>query len=311
MSPEPIRELPRKPRAVYQVFEATDPESVDDPASNGGKGDLSHGPGASRNSARNHHRIACGYARDMHLTILGANGTYPTAERPASGYLVSSGDTNLWMDAGPGTYTVLCGEMDPRDLSGVFLSHRHPDHCTDILALYHAVAYGERTVRPIPVLGPAGVAELLGGFVGESEAWRSAFDFVTLSGGDSIQLGSMRISVVRANHPPPTLAPRIRAGGRTLTYTADTGPSTSLESHATGSDLLLAEATLAEPRDVGSVAYHMTGAEAGSMADRAKVRRLMLTHIAPHLDPVRSVIDAESEFDGDVSLAVPRARVKI
>ena len=158
----------------------------------------------------------------MQLTVLGSNGTYPTAGRPASGYLVSNGDTNLWMDAGPGTYVALCGEMDPRDLTGVFLSHRHPDHCTDIFALYHAVAHGDRAVRPIPVLCPEGLAQALGRFVGGSSVWWSTFEFITLSDGDSVDLGSMRVAVARSNHPPPTLAPRIAADGRSLTYTADT-----------------------------------------------------------------------------------------
>ena len=247
----------------------------------------------------------------MQVTVLGSNGTYPTAGRPASGYLMSNGDTRLWMDAGPGTYVALCSEMDPRDLSGVFLSHRHPDHCTDIFALYHAVAYGDRAIEPIPVLCPERLAHELGELAGASSAWWSAFDFVTLSDGDSFSLGSMEISVARTNHPPPTLSPRIAANGRSLTYTADTGPSRVLERHAAGSDVLLAEASLPEPRDSGSVGYHMTGLEAGSMATRAGVGRLVLTHIAPYLDPEKSLMDAESVFEGEVSLAVPGARIRI
>ncbi len=250
----------------------------------------------------------------MLLTVLGSNGTYPTAGRPASGYLVSGGDAVLWMDAGPGTFVALCGEIDPYELSGVFLSHRHPDHCSDIFALYHALAYDRSRagkVGPVPVLCPEGLAEALARFVDGSPTWWSTFDFVPLADGDSASIGSMQVSVARANHPPPTLSPRIEAGGKVLAYTADTGPSEALESHAAGADMLLAEATLAGPRDNGSIPYHMTGAEAGSMAARAGVRRLMLTHIAPYLDPGRSLMEAESEFDGEVSLAAPGVRVSV
>ena len=252
-----------------------------------------------------------GYAGLMQLVVLGSNGTYPTAGRPASGYLVSTFDTTLWLDAGPGTYLSLCGEMDPRDLSGVFLSHRHPDHCTDVFALYHALAYGDHRVPPIPVLCPEGLADHLGKLVGGSSAWRSVFDFVTLATGETFPLGSMEIAVVRTNHPPPTLAPRITSAGRSFTYTADTGPCEELESHASGTDLLLAEASLGSPRTSDSFPHHMTGSEAGSMACRAGVRRLMLTHIAPYVDPQRTVMEAESEFDGTVSIAVPGARVSV
>lgn len=247
----------------------------------------------------------------MQLTVLGSNGTYPTAGRPASGYLVSTFDTTLWVDAGPGTYLALCAEMDPREVSGVFLSHRHPDHCTDIFALYHALAYGERRVPPIPVLCPEGLDDELGRLVGGSPAWRSVFDFVTLGSGDAFRLGSLDISVERTNHPPPTLAPRIASSGRFLTYTADTGPSEKLEHHAFGSDLLLAEASLASPRMGDAGSYHMTGAEAGSMAARAEVGRLMLTHIVPYVDPEQVVMEAEAEFKGAVYIAVPGTRIKI
>ena len=247
----------------------------------------------------------------MQLVVLGSSGTYPTAGRPASGYLVSTFDTTLWLDAGPGTYVALCAEMDPRELSGVFLSHRHPDHCTDIFALYHALAYGDRRLPPIPVLCPDGLPDHLGRMVAGSPAWRSVFDFITLATGDTFPLGPMEIAVVRTNHPPPTLAPRITSGGRSLTYTADTGPCADLERHASGSDLLLAEASLGSPRAADSTPYHMTGSEAGSMASRAGVRRLMLTHIAPYVDPQRAVMEAESEFGGMVSMAVPGARIGV
>ena len=242
----------------------------------------------------------------MQLTVLGSNGTYPTAGRPAAGYLVTEGETTLWMDAGPGTYLALCGEMEPRNLTGVFLSHRHLDHCSDIFALYHAIAYGDRKVEPIPVLCPKGLPARLADMAGGLGA---AFEFVTLASGDTITLGAMNISVTRTNHPPPTLSPRIVANGRSLTYTADTGPSPLLEEHAANSDILLAEATLSEPRRDST--QHMTGLEAGRMAARAKVRRLVLTHIAPYLDPEKSLMEAESAYNGRVSLAVPGRRIRI
>lgn len=246
----------------------------------------------------------------MQLTVLGSNGTYPTAGRPASGYLVSHGDTRLWLDAGPGTYQALAGEMDPRDVTGVLLSHRHPDHCADIFALYHALAYGERSFPAVPVYVPAGLEQRLRDFVESSaDTMRRVLGFRTVSQGDEIVVGDLAITIALAAHPPPTLAPRITAGGKTLTYTADTGPSERLERLAEGSDLLLAEATLDAAEEDRQV--HMTGAQAGAMARRSNARRLMLTHIAPYVDPEKSVADAESEFDGEVTIAVPGARVTV
>lgn len=248
----------------------------------------------------------------MELTILGASGTYPAAGRPASGYLVSEAGTTLWMEAGPGAFTALCGTLDPFDLDGVFISHRHPDHCTDFFALYHALAHGGYRGKRKPVILPSGLWDLLADFASGSAALRAVFDpkegFLP---GEELDIGELRITTARANHPPPTLAPRITAAGRCLVFTADTGPDRGVEALAAGCDLLLAEASLQEPRDRQSPAFHMTGREAGEMAARAGARRLMLTHIPPHLDPERTMLEAEGAFGGEVMLAVPGARVRV
>jgi len=47
------------------------------------------------------------------------------------------------------------------------------------------------------------------------------------------------------------------------------------------------------------------------MAAKAGVGRLVLTHIPAHVDPGRIVAEAESEFDGQVALAVPGARLTV
>ena len=43
----------------------------------------------------------------MRLIVLGSNGTYPTPGRPASGYLVTSDETTVLLDCGPGVFTAL------------------------------------------------------------------------------------------------------------------------------------------------------------------------------------------------------------
>lgn len=243
----------------------------------------------------------------MRLSILGSNGTYPTSGRPASGYLVSHEGTTIWMDAGPGTFMALANEMDPRDVDAVYLSHRHPDHCVDVFALYHTRAYGQDSAGSIPVFVPEGLADALATFVDKSaDPMRAIFDFRVLRGGDTFSVGSIEGEVAMAAHPVPTIAPRLSAGGSSLGYTADTGPTERLETLFQGVDLLLSEASHGGSRDEdGPTSLHMTAFEAGEMAEKAAARRLMLTHIAPYVDPTQSVSEAESRFRGEVSLAVP------
>jgi ribonuclease BN (tRNA processing enzyme) len=49
----------------------------------------------------------------------------------------------------------------------------------------------------------------------------------------------------------------------------------------------------------------MLGLDAGQHAARAGAGRLILTHLAPDIDPARSLAAAAGAFGGAVSLAAP------
>ncbi|XCB29882.1 hypothetical protein RQN30_12155 [Arcanobacterium hippocoleae] len=56
---------------------------------------------------------------------------------------------------------------------------------------------------------------------------------------------------------------------------------------------------------------HLTGLRAGMVAQKAGAREIVLTHLQPWTDPVRTEKDAKQEFAGKVSLAVPGAVYEI
>jgi ribonuclease BN (tRNA processing enzyme) len=72
------------------------------------------------------------------VTVLGSSGVFATRDRACAGYLVDLGDAKIWMDAGAGTWRNLITQMDYTQLDGVLLSHRHPDHTSDVYQAYHA-----------------------------------------------------------------------------------------------------------------------------------------------------------------------------
>ena len=71
----------------------------------------------------------------MKLTILGCSGSVPTAQNPASGYLLSFDNApSIVLDMGPGTLAQLEQQQDPCDAHVAF-SHLHADHCLDFPSL--------------------------------------------------------------------------------------------------------------------------------------------------------------------------------
>ncbi|GAA2360041.1 hypothetical protein GCM10010246_57820 [Streptomyces cuspidosporus] len=83
-------------------------------------------------------------------------------DNPCSGYLISSGHTRLWADAGSGTPAQLQRYARLDEVDAIWISHLHADHSADLLTAYYAALYADlRLAAPIPLYGPPGIAERL------------------------------------------------------------------------------------------------------------------------------------------------------
>lgn len=249
----------------------------------------------------------------MRLTILGSSGTYPAPSNPASGYLIEAGSTRAWCEAGPGTFAALTHHLDLALLDAVVVSHRHPDHCMDLVSAYHAFAYGPESRRGIPLYAPDQVFEGILSFLGQGPDGRfsDVFDLHAVSDGDEIAVGDLRICFAAADHTVPTVATRWSDGYRAMAYSADTGPGGDWARLVQDAHLFLCEASMGAAPYQRVIPHHLTAEQAGRIARERRARRLMLTHVPPHLDSPKAVAEAERSFDRPVALAVPGAAHRI
>ena len=103
----------------------------------------------------------------MRLTVIGCSGSFAGPDSAASCYLVEADDPDgrtwrILLDLGSGALGALQRYADPAAVDAVFLSHLHPDHCMDLCGYYVLRRYHPGgALPPIPVWGPAGVAERL------------------------------------------------------------------------------------------------------------------------------------------------------
>ncbi|MGH9155133.1 MAG: MBL fold metallo-hydrolase [Acidimicrobiales bacterium] len=230
------------------------------------------------------------------VTVLGCSGSYPGSGTACSGYLVRGAGTTVWLDAGPGTLANLQRHVALADLDAIVLSHEHPDHWTDLEGYRVACTY-VLDREAAPVYAPAGLAERVYGGFRSSVRWRTVTD------GSTARIGGLDLAFSRTDHPPETLAVRIEGEGRSLGYSADTGPGWSLEALGPGLDLALCEATYLADQQDGGHGGHLSAAQAGAMARRAGAGRLLLTHLWPTVDPARAVAEAEAAYGAPVTLA--------
>jgi ribonuclease BN (tRNA processing enzyme) len=247
------------------------------------------------------------------VTVLGCDASYPSAGGACSGYLVQSGSTSVWMDAGTGTMANLQRFVDIDALDGIVISHSHPDHWTDLLVYHHLVKY-YRVRERVPVYSPRRVLELLEA----SNREAPPLDWHVVDETSSVRIGGMTFTFSRTDHPVETLAVRAEGLGAAVAYSADTGPAWSLSSlgargvggpHDQGIGLALVEATL-DPEHEG-VVQHLSGRQAGAMAETAGARALVLTHIDPGISRHRQLDEAKAVFRGPVSVATVGARYEV
>jgi ribonuclease BN (tRNA processing enzyme) len=66
----------------------------------------------------------------LSLTVLGCSGSYPGKGEACSSYLVRSGSTTVWLDAGSGSMANLQQHVGLDAVDAVVLTHEHPDHWT-------------------------------------------------------------------------------------------------------------------------------------------------------------------------------------
>jgi ribonuclease BN (tRNA processing enzyme) len=238
------------------------------------------------------------------VTVLGCDASYPSPGGACSGYLVESGRTRLWLDAGAGTMSKLQSLTDVDAIDGIVLTHAHPDHWTDVLVYHHLVKY-YRPRPSVPVWSPVRVRELVEAVNGEL----SPLSWTVVDETSQVTCGDLAISFSRTDHGPETLAVRVDGGGVSVAYSADTGPAWSMSSLGDGIGLALVEATLDAEHE--GVVQHLSGRQAGVMAEDAGVRALVLTHIDPDVAGEEQLEAAKAVFRGPVSLATVGARYEV
>jgi ribonuclease BN (tRNA processing enzyme) len=247
----------------------------------------------------------------MRLVVIGCSGSFAGPDSAASCYVVEADDAGgtTWrivLDLGSGSLGPLQKYAAAEDVSGVFFSHLHPDHCLDLCGYYVLRRYHPGGALPrIPVWGPAGVARRMQVAYDLAEPGMSEeFEFREYAG--PVGLGPFRVEPVRVAHPVPAYGLRVTAGGRTLAYTGDTGPCEGLDRLAGGADLLLAEASFRDGDD-NPGDLHLTGRQAGEVAARSGVPRLVLTHVPPWYEIADMVAEAAAVYDGELLAARPGA----
>ena len=240
----------------------------------------------------------------MRVTVLGACGAWPEAGQACSGFLVEYDGFRLLVDVGYATVPRLLGLCEAGDVDAVYVSHGHPDHCADLNPLLRARVLRDDPAGPVAVYAPEGaLAAVLA--LDRPGMLASAYTLHEFAAGDRLDIGPFSASTYALPHFKPDAGVRLTAGGRTLAYTGDTGPSRSIVDLARGADVFLAEASYVDEVPADTREYLSSARQAGGYAAEAGVGRLVLTHLMHGVDPDAAREAAAARYAGDVSVAAP------
>lgn len=109
----------------------------------------------------------------MKLTLLGTGSPVPSLKRASSSYMIEAGDDVILLDHGPGAFNRLMqAGKTPADVTHVFFSHLHFDHCGDFARLFHHRwdAVGGMA-PPMKVYGPPGTQKMVERLFGPEGAY--------------------------------------------------------------------------------------------------------------------------------------------
>lgn len=244
----------------------------------------------------------------MKLTILGSSGSVSGPENPASGYLISVDNSPaVIMDLGPGVLGELQKVQDPVEAHVVF-THLHADHCLDFPSLmvwrrFHPdhpadsrhLCYG-------PADTPNHLGRLSADTPGEVDDFSDTFAFTPWQHGREEIVDRVSITPYSVVHPIESFGLRVveHTTNKVLAYSGDSAYTENLVECARDADVFLCEATWGDGTTPRPPQMHMSGAEAGRIAQLAGAKRLVLVHIPPWGDPEGAVRAAREHFDGPV-----------
>ncbi len=249
----------------------------------------------------------------MTFTLVGSGTTVPSPSRGPAGFLVRHEDTKLLVDGGSGTLQrLVAAGVDPRDLDGGVYSHRHVDHSGDLVPLLFTLKVGmdKPRTRDYPIFAGEGFEDFLDALRGVYGTWIQGSDWecpvteLPLDGPGEAELpGGVRLLTRPANHSAGALHLRFEAGGRSVVFSGDTGPSEGLAVLAEGCDVLVCECAVAEAGDFG----HLCPEEVLGIVRHARPQRVVLTHFYPSVDEgdalgviAQAGVPVERGYDGQI-----------
>jgi phosphoribosyl 1,2-cyclic phosphodiesterase len=198
--------------------------------------------------------------------------------RASGGWILEMDGEMLHIDPGPGAlvrakqYGVRLGK-----LTGVIVSHTHPDHCTDAQVVIEAMTRGAKEKRGI-LIGSESVIKGSGEFIQAVSPYHlKAVERVeAMKPGDRVKAGKIEIEATKTKHREPSCIGFVFRGSSVVGYTSDGEYFSGQDGYFRGCDCLIVNCL--RPR-ADKWPEHMNAGDAEKLIGKAEPRLAILQHI--------------------------------
>jgi phosphoribosyl 1,2-cyclic phosphodiesterase len=218
-----------------------------------------------------------------------------TQRRRTAGLRLVNGDTHVHIDPGPGALVFSnWARLSPQRLTGLVVTHCHPDHYSDAEVLIEAMSRGTRDHRGV-VAAPNSVLHGNQSFDPSISSYHRGLParIETLMPGHAFSVGDLSFEAVEARHSEKEGVGLVfeAPGSGKVGYTSDTGFFVGLGEIYR--DLRLLVACAMWPRQE-HLRYHLNTDEVLKLMEAAEPGCVVLTHFGMKM--LNAGPDEEAEF---------------
>lgn len=279
-------------------------------------------------------------AGEVTVTLLGTGGgPGGRKERAGIATLLEVSGNRYLIDAGEGVSRQLAmAGVQEREVPIVFLTHLHDDHYAGLTALA-TFAYTLRS-KGLTLVGPAGTSKLREALAamlqvsanirivenrlpmtpdqfltarefGQNPVYSDEHVRVTATTNHHFRFGPDSPAASNTSH-----SLRFEAAGKVIVFTGDTGPDSRVDELARGADVLIAEMasykdrTMVPPQILKHMdEEHLSPTEAGKIAARAGVKKLVLSHVG--IVGEDDLAEIRKHYSGEIVLGADLVKINL
>lgn len=246
----------------------------------------------------------------MKITILGTGTFYVNKERSGAAYLLEADGKKILIDCGPGTLNRLSQlGVKPESIDCVLISHFHADHTSDLFAFQMRLRLNEfletKKLGKLPTIyGPNGIEKF-------TKKLSRAYQLYAFENWAEIKyekykktfnLGNIIIKTFKVNHvafgvPAKAYSLRFEFEGKVFVFSGDSTKNAEIEKASKNADLFICDASYSKGK---ANPAHMDTLEIGEIAEKGKVRKVVLTHFYPSTEGIDMASEVSEKYSGEI-----------